>query len=204
MSKQKLNTDLKIAVTFAEIATKSQDEEIMQTKSIFIWLTSFWGKRLVLTLLVIVAAKTLRIDVFVVLIVPAMGLLFSSMFIRGTSDFVQHAHEKALGGWAGNYYQWGNQQMRIIENEGCVWVVDEDLINATGMKLDKQLRRKLDISYKGYGVIPGTKLRGFNEIAALEFLNGKQDRNPEVIKLKLWFERQVFFPLRNKREVQKI
>ena len=28
----------------------------------------------------------------------------------------------------------------------------------------------------------------------LEFLNGKQDRNPEIIKLKLWFEREGFLP----------
>lgn len=176
----------------------------MQITSFLIWLSSFWGKRLILTLLVIVAAKIFSIYVFVLFIVPAMGLLFSSMLIRGTSDFVQHAHEKALGEWSGNYYQWGNQQIRIFEKEGYAWVVDEDLIAVTGMKLDKQLRRKLDISYKGYSVIPGTKLRGFNEIAVLEFLSGKQDLNPEVIKLKIWFERQVFFPLRNKREIKKI
>jgi hypothetical protein len=33
----------------------------------------------------------------------------------------------------------------------------------------------------------------------LEFLNGKQERNPEIVKLKLWFEREVFFMLRKKR-----
>ena len=48
--------------------------------------------------------------------------------------------------------------------------------------------------------IPGTKLHGFTENAVLEFLNGKQARNPEITKLKLWFEREVFFTLRRKRQ----
>lgn len=66
--------------------------------------------------------------------------------------------------------------------------------------LDKNLRRKLQISYGGYALIPGTRQYGFSETAVLEFLNGKQARNPEITKLKLWFEREVFFTLRRKRE----
>ena len=141
-----------------------------------------------------------------VLILPAIWFALHSKWagrlaIGFASGFVRHAEETALAEWNGNYYQWGRQQIRIIEKDGCVWVVDEDLINAAGMKLDKNLRRKLEVSYAGYTIIPGTRKRGFNEKAVLEFLNGKQDRNPEIIKLKLWFEREIFFTLRRKREL---
>jgi len=63
-------------------------------------------------------------------------------------------------------------------------VVDADLLNAAGLKLDKNLRRKLQISYGGYARIPGTQQHGFTEKSVLEFLSSKQERNPEIIKLK--------------------
>jgi hypothetical protein len=136
---------------------------------------------------------------------PALWLALHSkwtgkLLVGLVSGLKHHAENKALQEWAGNYYQWGNQQIRIIEKESNVWVVDEDLLNAAGLKLDKNLRRKLQISYGGYALIPGTQQHGFTETAVLEFLSSKQERNPEIIKLKLWFEREVFFTLRRKRE----
>ncbi|MFA6902062.1 MAG: hypothetical protein WC236_03140 [Gallionellaceae bacterium] len=131
----------------------------------------------------------------------AMHSKWTGKFIIGLLFGLKHQAEKnALQEWNGNYYQWGRQQIRIVETEGNVWVVDEDLLNAAGMKLDQNLRRKLQISYGGYALIPGTRQYGFSETAVLEFLNGKQARNPEITKLKLWFEREVFFTLRRKRE----
>lgn len=132
------------------------------------------------------------------------GLLASSFIIEFSAGFVRHAHKTALDEWTGDYYRWNNRHIRIIEKDGCAWVMDEDLISAAGMKLDSDLRRKLEISYVGYCVIPGTKLRGFNENAVLKFLSGKQEGNSEIVKLKLWFERDVFFPLRKKREIEAV
>ena len=128
----------------------------------------------------------------------ARGKWVGMLTIGFISSLKRFAEENAVREWQGNYYQWGNQHIRIVEENGCIWVVDEDLINAVGMELDKGLRRKLEISYSGYGNIPGTKHLGFTEKAVLEFLHGKQERNPEIIKLKLWFEREVFFTLRRK------
>lgn len=128
------------------------------------------------------------------------GKWVGMLAIGFVSSLKRHAEEKALCEWQGNYYQWCSQQIRIIETNGCVWVVDEDLVNAAGMKLDKNLRRKLKISYGGYAEIPGTQQQGFTETAVLDFLSMKQERNPEIIKLKLWFEREVFYTLRRKRE----
>lgn len=168
---------------------------------------SFWGKLAAVILLLWAITIFLSSYWFVVLIAPALimlyGILFSAAIIGGVLSIKRFAYKKALGEWADNYYQWGGQQFRIIEKNSTIWVVDEDLINATGIKLDKQLRRKLGISYKGYSAIPGTKFHGFNEAATLEFLKGKQERDPEIIKLKLWFEQQVFFPLRKKQELQR-
>lgn len=132
-------------------------------------------------------------------ILLGIGFLASPLIIEFVIGFVRHTNKTALDEWLGNYYEWGNQQIRIIEKDGCVWVMDEDLISAAGMAMNNDLRRKLEISYIGYCIIPGTKLRAFNESAVIKFLSGKQERNPEIIKLKLWFERDVFLPLRNKR-----
>jgi len=142
------------------------------------------------------------------LLIPGLPALWLALHSKWTGRLVvglvsglkRHAENKALQEWTGNYYQWSNQQIRIIEKEGNVWVMDEDLLNAAGLKLDKNLRRKLQISYGGYALIPGTQQHGFTETAVLEFLSGKQARDPEIIKLKLWFEREVFFTLRRKRE----
>jgi hypothetical protein len=117
------------------------------------------------------------------------------------STLIDHANNKALAEWQGNYYQWESQQIRVIESQDDVWVVDVDLIHAVGMKMDKTLRQKLIHSYSGYRKIPETKFYGFNEKSVLKFLDGKQDSNPDVIKLKLWFERGVYFPLRKKKEM---
>lgn len=176
----------------------------MQTKIIFKLFDTIWGKLAGLIILMWAIAHFFGDNWLLVLILPTVWVALHSTWtgriVTGfASGFVRHAHEKALSEWNGNYYQWGNQQIRIIEKDDCVWVVGEDLLSAAGMKLDKNLRRKLEISYFGYRIIPGTKLRGFNEKAVLEFLNGKQDRNPEIIKLKLWFEREVFLPLKRKR-----
>lgn len=127
------------------------------------------------------------------------GLLVSAFLVESSGDLVRHAQKMALDEWNGNYYMWGNCQIRIFDTDDCAWVVDEDLIGAAGMKLDKKLRRQLVISYSGYRIIPGTSFYGFNENAVLKFLSGKQERNPEIIKLLLWFQRDVFPPLRNRR-----
>ena len=133
-------------------------------------------------------------------VVLGIALVASPLIIEFTSGFASHAERMALDEWTGNYYQWSNRQIRILEKDGCAWVLDVDLISAAGMTFDSDLRRKLEISYAGYCIIPGTRFRGFNENAVLKFLNGKQERNPEIIKLKLWFERDVFFPMRKRRE----
>lgn len=129
-----------------------------------------------------------------------IGLLASPLLIAFPGVFIRHANKTALDEWTGNYYHWNNQHIRIIHANDCAWVIDEDLISAAGMKMDKKLRRQLEVSYSGYGTIPGTRFHGFNEKAVLKFLEGKQERNPEIIKLLLWFQREVFMPLRNKRE----
>ncbi|HQS57751.1 MAG: hypothetical protein B7Y56_08235 [Gallionellales bacterium 35-53-114] len=144
-------------------------------------------------------------DWLLLLIIPAILLFLHSkwsgkLLLGLASGLKQHAETKALAEWQGNYYKWGDQQIRIVEKDGNIWVVDADLLNAAGLKLDKNLRRKLQISYGGYALIPGTRQYGFSETAVLEFLNGKQARNPEITKLKLWFEREVFFTLQRKRE----
>jgi hypothetical protein len=140
---------------------------------------------------------------FIILAPMYIGAIYGSWtgraFFGVASKFTNHASEKALGKWQGKYYSWHNQQIRILEVGRSVWVVDDDLIRAAGLKPDANLKRKLNISYPGYSNIPGTHYSGFNENAVMKFLEGKQSNNPEVVKLKQWFEREVFPPIRRKR-----
>ena len=115
------------------------------------------------------------------------------------TKFTDHAAKKALGNWQGKFYSWQNQQIRILEIGKSVWVIDDDLIRAAGLKPDENLKRKLYISYPGYGDIPGTRYTGCTEIAVMKSLEGKQLNNPEVVKLRLWFEREVFPPIKKRR-----
>jgi hypothetical protein len=143
--------------------------------------------------------------ILVPLVVGAFYGSWSGRAAIGAASILSgHASEKALGRWQGSYYSWNNQQVRVIESGDSVWVIDEDLLRAADMKLDLHLRRKLEISYAaGYGTIPGTRQKGFSEKGVFEFLDGKQDGNPEIVKLKLWFEREIFFPIRQKRTEQR-
>jgi hypothetical protein len=140
-------------------------------------------------------------DWLLIILVPLyIGTIYGSLsgrvFFGVASKFTNHASEKALGKWQGKYYSWHNQQIRILEVGKSVWVIDDDLIRSTGMKPDANLKRKLNISYPGYGDIPGTRYSGFNEKnAVMKFLEG----NPEVVKLKLWFEPEVFSPIKRRR-----
>jgi len=160
-------------------------------------------------LLVIAASVALYFytdnDWFLIVLVPLVPFViwgsWSGRFIvAGISGMRRHASRQALGKWQGNYYQWDNQHIRVYESGDDVWIVDKDLIHAAGMNPDAALRRKLKISYGGYRKIPGTKFEGFNEKAVLQFLLNKQENNPDVTRLKLWLEREVFATLRRKRE----
>ncbi|HEU0188194.1 MAG TPA: hypothetical protein VFR06_09915, partial [Gallionellaceae bacterium] len=99
----------------------------------------------------------------------------------------------------GNYHSWQNQQIRILEAKDKHWVVAQDLVQAAGLKMTDDLKRTLPLSYSGYRQIPGTNLTGFDQESALKFLTSKQD-DPDIIKLKLWLEREVFGRLARQRQ----
>lgn len=139
-----------------------------------------------------------------VMIVGGYAIPAILTFILGKiywSSITDHISRVAMGEWQGIYYSWGDRQIRVLESGNDVWIVDEDLVRSVGMKLDSDLRRKLKISYPGYRDIPDTKYQGFNAKAVIDFLAHKQDNNPEITRLKLWFEREVFFPLTKRKEL---
>lgn len=88
-------------------------------------------------------------DWLLLLIIPAIWLALHGkrsgrLLIGLTSGLKHHAETKALAEWQGNYYKWGEQQIRIVEKDGSVWVVDEDLLNAAGL-----IRRTIQLRYMG-------------------------------------------------------
>ena len=125
----------------------------------------------------------------------------SGRAVIGGLSWLKHTAERnALEEWQGNYYSFNNQQIRIIDAREKRWVVAQDLVQAAGLKYNSELKRKLPLSYPGYRQISDSTLMGFDQEAALKFLAGKQQNNAEVIKLKLWLEREVFGELARQRQ----
>jgi hypothetical protein len=126
--------------------------------------------------------------------------LWGKLGIGAAGRFSGRVNERALGQWQGNYYSWNDRQIRVMERRNAVWVVSEDVLRAAGVKPDAAMFKMLESGRPGYGAIPGTDYMGFSEKGVLEFLRERQRDNPEIIKLVLWFERDVFFPIRQKRQ----
>lgn len=169
----------------------------MQDNNIQQIISKYWLYMLVLDIILWLSAG---IAGSTVLLVTALLLTFailkgdgSGRAVIGGVSWLKHLAERhALEEWQGNYYSWNNRQMRFIEARDKFWIVAADLIQAAGLKYNVELKRRLPLSYPGYRQIPDTNWMGFDQDAALSFLQGKQHNNPEIIKLKLWLEREVF------------
>ncbi|HEY6094870.1 MAG TPA: hypothetical protein VIU93_07950 [Gallionellaceae bacterium] len=126
----------------------------------------------------------------------------SGRLVVGVLSWIKgKAEQHAVQEWQGSYYSWQNRQIRILEARDTQWVVAQDLVQAAGLKMTAELRRTLPHSYPGYRQIPGTELTGFDQESALKFLISKQ-HDPEIIKLKLWLEREVFGRLARQRQAE--
>lgn len=129
---------------------------------------------------------------------PIWGVLLAGPVIDILPNLTGHARHSACKEWQGKYISYAHTQLRVYEERNNLWIVDSDLFQVIGMKINPEVRRKLKLSYDGYGDIPETPLQGFNQHAAMQFLNSKTE-NPDIQKFKLWFERNVIHPFNTRK-----
>lgn len=135
---------------------------------------------------------------------PVVAVIWGALLARPVIEFfpalVRSARHAALREWEGRYYAFESAQVRVIEVDGAPWIVDADAFRALGVRTTRRTRAVLAATFgpADYAPIPGTPHRGFSERGVLRYLERREDR--QATKFRLWLEREVFGPWRQRRE----
>ena len=135
----------------------------------------------------------------------AVGLIFSApvwglLLARPVFEVLAAAHQRIKeAAWSEpgiERHAFGGHSLRVIHVGGYAWIVDIDLLSVLGEEPSKQSRRRADPAR--YAQLPDNGLWGYSEDGAIALLAAS--RHVDAHKLRLYLERQVFFPARKKRE----
>ena len=127
---------------------------------------------------------------------PLWGLLLTKPILESFSIMGRGIKASAMDTRGARLYTFQSQDLRVFFEGGQPWVAEPDLLAILGLKPDPERVRRYDATE--YDRIGSTGLSGFSEAGALKLLAGS--RHPDVLKLRLWLEREIFAPARKRRE----
>jgi len=127
---------------------------------------------------------------------PVWGLLLARPLFEVLAAANQRIKETAWSEPGIERHAFASHPLRGMHVGGCPWVVDVDLLSVLGDQPSEQSRRRADPAR--YAQLPDNGLWGYSEGGATALLAAS--RHPDAHKLRLYLERQVFFPARKKRE----
>lgn len=120
---------------------------------------------------------------------PILGLLL----------WIYHACADApLKPFQGRYYAFNQLQIRVIDVDDALWVVDEDILPIIGLKVSEIARRQAKPHEYFYN--KREKLWLYSESYLQRLL--KKNQHAESVKLRLWLERTVYLPHQNKQKIR--
>ncbi len=131
------------------------------------------------------------------LIFVPCSFMLSKPIMAWAGEIGTFISRQPLSEWQGNYYNFANVQIRIMEVGRELWVVDTDLMRVIGEKPTLMLGSLLD-SHE-YDAIPGTGFHGFSPEGAEKVLS--KSNHFESGRMLLWLQREVYKPHRRKREL---
>jgi len=97
----------------------------------------------------------------------------------------------------GKYYAFDYHQVRVVEINNALWIVDEDILPLIGLVATEAARRLALPSEHRY--VAADKLWVYSEQATMQLLQNSQHANAN--RLALWIQREVYFPYRKKAHV---
>jgi hypothetical protein len=133
--------------------------------------------------------------------VALWGALMAKPIIELGANWFNWARREPYEKWQGNYYEFANVQIRIIElgtgSTQRLWFVAADILKVLGERPTK----KLELVYNNaeYCVLPDENLAAFSEEGVKKYLT--VSRQPQSVAMLLWIEREVIKPHRRKLEI---
>ncbi|PPC86352.1 MAG: hypothetical protein CTY37_06085 [Methylotenera sp.] len=133
-----------------------------------------------------------------VVVVVLWGALLAKP-ILGLLLWLYHVCADApLKPFQGQYYAFNQVQVRVIEQDNALWVVDEDILPIIGLKVSETARRNATVDQ--YCYINSEKLWVYSESYLQTLL--QKNRHAESVKLRLWLQRTVYTPYQNKQKIR--
>lgn len=133
-----------------------------------------------------------------VVVVVLWGALLAKP-ILGLLIWLYHTCADApLKPFQGRYYAFNQLQVRVIEQDNALWVVDEDILPIIGLKVSELARRNAVPS--DYFYCKREKLWLYSESYLQTLLQKSQ--HAESVKLRLWLQGTVYLPYQNKQKIR--
>lgn len=127
------------------------------------------------------------------LTLPLWGAALARPIIEGLPAMLRWAAHLHLRAWEGRYYEFDGQQVRVVSIRDTLWFAEQDVVVILGWA-PETVRRKL--GRNDYGPLGEGRLMGFPEHALGRLLDG--DARPQALRFRLWMEREVIFPHRER------
>lgn len=133
--------------------------------------------------------------------VALWGAMMAKPIIELGANWLNWARREPYEKWQGNYYEFANVQIRIIEigtgDTQRLWFVAADILKV----LSERPIKKLELAYNRaeYCVLPDENLAAFSEEGVKKYLT--VSRHPQSVAMLLWIEREVIKPHRRKLEI---
>jgi hypothetical protein len=127
------------------------------------------------------------------LTLPLWGAALARPIIEGVPALLRWAGHLHLQAWEGRYYEFDGRQVRVVTIRDTLWFAEPDVVAILGWA-PETLRRKL--GRNEYGPLGEGRLMGFPEQALGRLLDG--DASPQALRFRLWMEREVIFPHRER------
>jgi hypothetical protein len=162
-----------------------------------------WAWRLAIAALIMWQLKrfqgTNAMIVFV-LMIPVIGVLMASPILESLASWFNWARKQPYEKWQGNYYEFANIQIRIIEDGGGLWFCDADVFQVLGISPAMAASRISLFQAHERRYFSQHKLHAFSEDGVKRLLAKSQHR--ESRPMLLWIEREVLKPHRRKIELR--
>ena len=139
----------------------------------------------------------------------AWGVLLAKPIIEGCASYFQWQKKQPYAKWQGNYYEFANIQIRVIEapdlsQQGparsaasTLWFCDTDVLKVVGKKPTSLLRAIY--SNAEYRELPDENLTAFSESGVKKYL--MTSTHHESKRMMMWVEREVIRPHRKRQEI---
>lgn len=133
-----------------------------------------------------------------VVVVVLWGALLAKP-ILGLLLWLYHVCADApLKPFQGRYYAFNQVQVRVVEANDALWVVDEDILPIVGLSVSELARRQAKAC--DYFYDKREKLWLYSESYLQTLLQKSQ--HAESVKLRLWLQRTVYLPYQNKQKIR--